>query len=166
MGGEGSPEALAGYLAGYVVKGTEEAHGLDVPVTHPSAIEDSGRTEHVRALMRAAWSLGKVAGLEDLGLRRWCHMLGYRGRVLTASRGFSVTFRALQAARAAYCAEKSGKAAESAVWSYAGQDWGDPNLERYAGQVREDIAENRELAREAENDRRIEEERWSWAGPE
>lgn len=140
LGGEASPEALAGYLAGYVVKGTEEAHGLDVPVTHPSMIEDSGRTEHVRALMRAAWSLGKVAGLEDLGLRRWCHMLGYRGRVVTASRGFSVTFRELRAARAAYRAGTSGKAAESAesaesaVWSYAGQGWGDPNLERYAGQ--------------------------------
>jgi hypothetical protein len=169
LGGAASPEALAGYLAGYVIKGTEDAHGSDVPVTHPSAIEDAGKTEHARALMRAAWRLGAVPELEPLHLRRWCHMLGYRGRVVTASRGFSVTFKALRAARAAFHAgpaADTGETVRVANWTYAGQGYNDPRMGSLAESVREDIEERREMAREALADLRAQEALHDWAEPE
>lgn len=152
--GEGyTPGKVAGYLAKYVSKGTEAAHGADVPIRHLVDIEDAGKTPHVKALMRAAWRLGGFDEFAGMGLRRWCHMLGYGGHVLTASRGFSVTRKALRAARAAYLA--GGQAAavvepvETSLYSFAGRGYGSLALEELAEEVREDIVFRREAARDA-----------------
>jgi hypothetical protein len=146
------PSQVAGYLAKYVSKGTEDAHGLDVPVTHRSQIEDSGTTPHVRALMRAAWLLGRDPELA--GLRRWCHMLGFGGHVLTASRGFSVKRGELRAVRAAHMAGPGGGEIEAGSYTYDGRGYGSLALEELAEDVRAEIESNRQAASDALDDER------------
>ncbi len=157
LDGEGyTARKVASYLAKYVSKGTEDAHGADVPIRRLLDIEDQGKTPHVKALMRAAWRLGGVEAYAQMGLRRWCHMLGYGGHVLTASRGYSVTRTALRAARAQHRANQSPEIAadaldviERSLLSYAGRGYGSQALEELAEDVREDMELNRQAARDA-----------------
>jgi hypothetical protein len=148
-----SPQHVAAYLAKYVTKGTEDVGGADVVIRHRSRIAELGRNAHVRALMYAAWDLGRGPDLADMRMRAWCHALGYRGRVVTASRGFSVTFRDLRAVRAAFMAaergvDTSGTVAES-HFSYAGHGFGSPLLEEWAAELRESAEEARYIAQDA-----------------
>ncbi|MBR7838271.1 hypothetical protein KDL01_33675 [Actinospica durhamensis] len=148
-----SPEHVAAYLAKYVTKGTEDVGGADVVVRHRSRIAELGRNAHVRALMYAAWDLGRVADLARMRTRAWCHTLGYRGRVVTASRGFSVTFKDLRAVRAEFMAAQRGVDTSATVteshFSYVGHGFGSPLLEEWAAELREDRQEARQLARDA-----------------
>ena len=57
---------------------------------------------HQGRLIRAAWHLGSHAHPDFRALRRWAHMLGYRGHFATKSRRYSTTLRALRQARADY----------------------------------------------------------------
>jgi hypothetical protein len=57
---------------------------------------------HQGRLIRAAWRLGSHDHPDFAALRRWAHMLGYRGHFATKSRRYSTTLRALRAARADY----------------------------------------------------------------
>ena len=52
--------------------------------------------------MRTAWRLGGLDELAHLNLRKWAHMLGFRGHFLTKSRRYSTTFTALRQVRAAW----------------------------------------------------------------
>jgi hypothetical protein len=54
---------------------------------------------HVVRLVRACWQLGAYPQLGVLRLRRWAHMLGYRGHWTTRSRRYSTTFRMLRTER-------------------------------------------------------------------
>jgi hypothetical protein len=157
LDGEGyTARKVASYLAKYVSKGTEDAYGADLPVRRLPDIEDLGKTPHVRSLMRAAWRLGGVEAYAQMGLRRWCHMLGYGGHVLTASRGYSVTRTALRAARAQFRGGQAPEATADAVgvierslFSFAGRGYGSRALEELAEDVREDMELNRQTAQDA-----------------
>jgi hypothetical protein len=110
------PRKLAGYLAKYSTKSTEQAGGL----LHPIACEDVEYvkvTEHVRSYLRAAFRFHDVAQRAvservtaeewsdnrekraDPRLGRNAHKLGHRGHCLTKSRHWSTTFTALRQAR-------------------------------------------------------------------
>jgi hypothetical protein len=65
-----------------------------------------GLSEHARTLVETAWRLGGLPELAGLNLRRWAHMLGFRGQFATKSRGYSTTFGALRGERAAWRAEQ------------------------------------------------------------
>ena len=56
------------------------------------------RTHHGR-LIRACLRLGGHSHEDFRALRRWAHMLGYRGHFATKSRRYSTTMRALRASR-------------------------------------------------------------------
>jgi hypothetical protein len=49
--------------------------------------------------VETAWRLGGRSELASMKLRTWTHQLGYRGHVLTKSRRYSTTFKALGAVR-------------------------------------------------------------------
>ena len=155
LDGEGyTARKVASYLAKYVSKGTEDAHGSDVPIRRLLDIEDSGKTPHVRALMRAAWRLGGMELYAETELhRRWTHMLGYGGHVLTASRGYSVTRKVLRRARAEHrvgpVPVETVEAVERSLFSYAGRGYGSLALEELAEDVHEDIESNRQAAQDA-----------------
>ncbi len=100
--GELTAGAVAGYIAKYATKATEDfgpaldrrlnaeqIDGLDVP-------------PHILELVRACWRLGGHPKLKELRLRQWAHMLGFRGHWQTKSRCYSITFTSLRRARADY----------------------------------------------------------------
>ena len=57
---------------------------------------------HQGRLICAAWQLGSHNHADFQALRRWAHMLGYRGHFASKSRRYSTTLKALRQARAGY----------------------------------------------------------------
>ena len=97
--GQISDAALAGYIAKYATKTTGATEGPDRPIRDGSHIAFLDVTEHHRRMIETAWELGGRPEYERLGLRRWAHMLGFRGHFLTKSRRYSVTFTTLRGLR-------------------------------------------------------------------
>ncbi|HEX3781017.1 MAG TPA: replication initiator [Pseudonocardiaceae bacterium] len=96
--GEITDYALAGYIAKYATKGTSTSEAADRPIRSEVDIENLSISEHHRAMIQTAWDLG---GLPGLGfLRRWAHMLGFRGHFLSKSKHYSRSFQDLRAERA------------------------------------------------------------------
>ncbi|MFJ1796658.1 replication initiator [Kitasatospora griseola] len=95
--------AVAAYIAKYATKGAESAAGtLDRPVKLLAELAHLDLSEHARRLVRTCWLLGGLPELEDLRLRAWAHMLGFRGHFSTKTRRYSTTLGALRDARAAW----------------------------------------------------------------
>jgi hypothetical protein len=159
-----SDAKVAGYLAKYTTKSTEDAGGTSRPVTRASHIVGAGRSDHVRALMLTAWRLGGLTEFGKLNIRRWTHMLGYGGHPITKSARYSTTFGALRAVRAAYRAGPAAGLGEAVVvvpaWEYAFTGYPSRSLRLYADQVRRDIEINREESKWALADLLWEERRW------
>lgn len=91
--------SVASYIAKYATKGTGHAPGADTPIRSEQHIADLDVTDHTRTMIRTAWRLGGLPELAELRLRKWAHMLGFRGHFLTKSRRYSTTFTALRGAR-------------------------------------------------------------------
>jgi hypothetical protein len=87
-----SQTAVAGYIAKYATKDAQIAGGLDRRLRYLRQIELADVTDHARRLMSSAWSVSP----------RWAHSFGFRGHFLTKGRRYSMTFRALRGARAAF----------------------------------------------------------------
>lgn len=96
-----SSRAVAAYIAKYATKGAETAGTLDHPIRNPiTDLIGSGVNDHARRMILTCWHLGALPELEDLRLRKWAHMLGFRGHFSTKSRAYSVTLSALRQERA------------------------------------------------------------------
>ncbi|MFS8204312.1 replication initiator (plasmid) [Streptomyces sp. CWNU-52B] len=96
-----SSRAVAGYIAKYATKGAETAGTLDRPIRNPvTDLIGTDVTDHARRMILTCWRLGALPELEDLRLRKWAHMLGFRGHFSTKSRAYSVTLGALRQERA------------------------------------------------------------------
>ncbi|MGH8542388.1 MAG: replication initiator [Gammaproteobacteria bacterium] len=95
-----SAASIAGYIAKYATKssGVTES-GVDRRMRSRDHIKALKISEHHRNMMLTAWDLGGLAAYEDLNLRRWAHMLGFRGHFLTKSKVYSTTFQQLKTAR-------------------------------------------------------------------
>lgn len=96
---DGDPARIAGYVAKYATKGTGTTAGADTPIRSEAHIADLPVSEHARTMIATAWQLGGLPEFADLRLRKWAHMLGFRGHFLTKSRHYSVTFGTLRTAR-------------------------------------------------------------------
>ncbi|SEE87950.1 hypothetical protein SAMN05428954_4303 [Streptomyces sp. 2112.3] len=93
--------AVAAYIAKYATKGAETATGtLDRPLKFLAELAQLDISDHARRMIRTAWTLGGCRDLEDLRLRAWAHMLGFRGHFSTKTRHYSTTLGALRTARA------------------------------------------------------------------
>jgi Replication initiator protein, pSAM2 len=89
--------------------------------------------------VRACWELGGRPGLDSLKLRKWAHMLGFRGHWQTKSRRYSTTMTILRRARAEYARRRRhgdgvpldawGRPEDDelveavATWAYAGRGY-------------------------------------------
>ncbi|MFJ1678342.1 replication initiator [Streptomyces sp. NPDC088251] len=94
---------VAGYVAKYATKGTEAATGtLDHRLKRITDLWFESVPEHAARMIRTAWALGARDDLKHLNLRKWAHMLGFRGHFSTKTRTYSTTLGALRAARAAW----------------------------------------------------------------
>jgi hypothetical protein len=91
--------AVAGYLAKYATKGTDDAGHVSARITE-TTVDIYTDHSHPGRLINAAWQLGDDPDYD--GLRRWAHMLGFGGQFFTKSQRYSTTFRALRAARTDY----------------------------------------------------------------
>ena len=89
---------VAGYLAKYATKSTEQAGGVLHRVAEHE-IDALPVREHVRTYLREAFRLDADPALVDRRLGPCAHALGYRGHCLTKSRRYSTTFKALREAR-------------------------------------------------------------------
>ncbi|WEH16943.1 replication initiator [Streptomyces sp. VNUA24] len=118
-----SSRAVAAYIAKYATKGAETAGTLDRPIRNPiTDLIGSGVTDHARQLILTCWHLGARPELEALRLRKWAHMLGFRGHFSTKSRAYSVTLGALRQERADH-----NEALTRARAAEAGHPLPDPN---------------------------------------
>jgi hypothetical protein len=100
--GDISSGKVAGYLAKYATKAAEPAGLTAVRITADTISHYAAAPTHQGRLIRACWKLGADAHPAFKALRRWAHMLGYRGHFLTKSRRYSVTFKTLRVARATW----------------------------------------------------------------
>ena len=109
---------VAGYLAKYATKSTEQAGGVLHRVTEHE-LDALAVREHVRAYLGAAFALAADRALADRRFAACAHALGYRGHCLTKSRRYSTTFKALRQAREqhvhAQLLARSGDAMQRAI---------------------------------------------------
>ncbi|MFI1735252.1 replication initiator [Streptomyces acidicola] len=111
-GQELTERAVAAYIAKYATKGAETATGaLDRPLKFAAELAQLDISDHARSLIRTAWALGARKDLEELRLRAWAHMLGFRGHFSTKSRRYSTTLGALRDARAEWRRAQAAAAA-------------------------------------------------------
>src|SRR5205823_4230714 len=97
--GQVTDVAVASYLAKYATKSTEAVGPLAVHITRENLRLYGNPASHQGRLIRAAWQLGNHPHPDFQALRRWAHMVGYRGHFATKSRRYSTTMRALRTAR-------------------------------------------------------------------
>jgi hypothetical protein len=97
--GELTPEHAARYIAKYSTKSAED-FGVGERRITPEVLPLLGVTDHVDQLVRVAWQLGEHEVYE--GLRRWVHMLGFRGHFASKSRRYSTTLGAIRGERRVY----------------------------------------------------------------
>ena len=129
--GEVTDGHVASYLAKYATKSTETVGGVPGRITLANLHHHANPRSHHGRLIRAAWHLGGHNHDDFKALRRWAHMLGFRGHFITKSRGYSVTLKLLRTARADWrrrrhrTAEHTGEETTLVVGllSYAGSGW-------------------------------------------
>ncbi len=100
--GEMTDAALAGYIAKYATKGTGAHDGADRPICDIDHVEHLPIPAHHRRMITTAWELGGRDEYEGLHLRKWAHMLAFRGHFLTKSRRYSTTFTSMRGDRRAH----------------------------------------------------------------
>jgi hypothetical protein len=104
-----SAEQVAAYVAKYATKATESfGTRLDHRITADDLDTlDAQLPAHAATLVRACWELGGRPELANLRLRKWAHMLGFRGHWHTKSRRYSTTMTVLRRARVAYARRRA-----------------------------------------------------------
>ncbi|GHG04639.1 replication initiator [Streptomyces althioticus] len=130
---------VAGYVAKYATKGTEAATGtLDHRLKRITDLWFESVPEHAARMIRTAWALGTRDDLKHLNLRKWAHMLGFRGHFSTKTRAYSTTLSALRAARAAWHRRHTPPPHPTTLvlahWAYDGTGL-TPDLERLAALI-------------------------------
>ncbi|WP_328697076.1 replication initiator [Streptomyces sp. NBC_00342] len=131
---EFTDQAVAAYVAKYATKSADASATLDhtllcrpcqglgatvLPHGTPrpcSACDGTGQARplsrlpvarHVRQMIRTCWELGRLPEFAHLKLRKWAHMLGFRGHFSTKSRSYSTTLGALRDARRTWRTEQA-----------------------------------------------------------
>ncbi|MFI9813202.1 replication initiator [Saccharothrix variisporea] len=126
-----SDARLAAYVAKYATKGTGARDTPDRPIRSQLDIDHLRVSDHHRRMIQSAWDLGDLRFYEELNLRKWAHMLGFRGHFLTKSKHYSTTFKRIRedrrAFRAAETLERLGLEADSVVvvndWAFVGSGY-------------------------------------------
>jgi hypothetical protein len=196
--GELTDQKVAGYVAKYATKAAESTGTLDRPVvcwrckgnghdpddmgackgcsgrgTRHDDVHHLVANPHAQAMISACWTLGGYVELEELRLRPWAHMLGFRGHFSTKSRRYSTTLAALRHARRRWRDQRllavlgyaptgmilrgnktsdhcGGDGDETILvlgqWQYIGQGHS-PGEAVYAQTIAHDLAESRRIAR-------------------
>jgi hypothetical protein len=148
---------VAGYIAKYATKSTEDSGGVRYRIEHAHELRDLRCREHAKRLITSAWQLGERVDVDEKRMRRWAHQFGFGGHCFTKSRRFSTTFKALRDARATHAAAAAGEASaksdhnliQVSVWRYAGSGYRKAGDALLADSSHARAREHRRLAREA-----------------
>jgi hypothetical protein len=95
------------------------------------AIDHLPMADHARRMVQTAWDLGALEQYSSLNLRKWAHMLGFRGHFLTKSKAYSTTFGAIRGERREFRArevlDRLGVDPDSVLvvndWTYTGSGY-------------------------------------------
>ncbi len=104
---EGCQQQVAGYLAKYATKSTEQAGGSVYRVA-PGELDRLHLREHPKRFVQTGFGLHERN--REVRLARCAHQNGYRGHCLTKSRRYSTTFTALRRAREQWVHEQFAQA--------------------------------------------------------
>lgn len=141
-----SEQAVSAYVAKYATKAAEVTGTVDRRIRSHREIAALDVCRHVRRMITTAWTLGGNPAYRHLQLRRWAHMLGYRGHFSTKSRVYSTTLGALRKVRSDYRAREQATEAgwpapeeTGAVggWTYTGQGYLAEGEALIASEIRE-----------------------------
>jgi hypothetical protein len=117
----GKVSGVARYLAKYLSKDASESGVLDHRLGE-GELDLLDLPEHLGRIVATAWQLGSDEGARRF--RRWAHALAFSGHVLTKSKRFSTTFKALRFIRYSWRSEDSAEEepGDTAItaWSFAG----------------------------------------------
>lgn len=97
--------SLSGYIAKYATKGSGKSEATDRPIRSQIHLDDLDVSQHHRRIMQTCWDLGDTEQhpeLAGMNLRKWTHMLGFRGHFLTKSHHYSTTFTLIRGERRTY----------------------------------------------------------------
>jgi hypothetical protein len=111
-------------------------------------------------MIQTAWDLGDLPAYADLKLRRWAHMLGFRGHFLTKSKHYSTTFGAIRgerrAFRAAEALDRLGVEPDTVLvvndWAYTGSGYHNDAERELASAIAERVRDHRRRKYEQEGD--------------
>jgi hypothetical protein len=117
---------VASYLAKYATKSTDGSAELARRFRSRDEIERASLSDHHRRLALLAWGFHRDRSLRGVDLRRHAHCFGFSGQHLTKSRGYSVTFHELRAARAEHMRPRNEVVALDDSFFFAGQGYRDP----------------------------------------
>ena len=156
--GEITDQHLAGYIAKYATKGTSTSEAADKPIRSQLDIDHLRCTPHHRRIIQTAWDLGGRPDYEDLNLRRWAHMLGFRGHFLTKSKHYSTTFTRMREDRRAYRLTESLQRLEITEpvlvvndWDFTGVGYRNDAERELAAGISERVRDTRTRKHEQEN---------------
>ncbi|MCC8244241.1 replication initiator [Saccharothrix luteola] len=143
---------LAAYVAKYATKGTGARDTPDRPIRSQLDIDHLRVSDHHRHMIQTAWDLGDLGFYDELNLRKWAHMLAFRGHFLTKSKHYSTTFKRIRedqrAYRAAETLERLGLAAEEVIvvndWAYAGSGYANDAERELASGIAERLRAQRQ----------------------
>jgi hypothetical protein len=143
---------LAAYVAKYATKGTGARDTPDRPIRSQLDIDHLRVSDHHRRMIQTAWDLGCLHFYDELNLRKWAHMLGFRGHFLTKSKHYSTTFKRIRedrrAFRAAETLERLGLAADEVIivndWAYAGSGYANDAERELASGIAERLRAQRQ----------------------
>lgn len=139
----GSDRRVACYVAKYATKTTGGSVALAHRFASRGEIEHAKVAAHHRQLALMAWDLEREPELMSLRLRRHAHALGYRGQLVTKSRGYSTTFARLRTARLEYRSKTTGDDPVRGSFGYTGRGYDDPLSAPWAEALAEARVEHR-----------------------
>ncbi len=155
--GASSRRGVAGYVAKYATKSSDDDGVLDRKIRSEVDLEFRNLTLHLRRLAETAWRLGKDPAYGDLPLRPWAHTLGFRGHWMTKSRQWSTTFKFLRAERARWQDDRRKRLAGNSVfgevpkrYEFVGIGWRNAGEEYFAATKQREMFEVRVMLREVE----------------
>jgi hypothetical protein len=157
--GQISEARLAAYIAKYATKGTGKTEAADRPIRSQLDIDFLPVSTHHRRMIQTAWDLGDLFQYEGLNLRRWAHMLAFRGHFLTKSRAYSTTFSTIRGDRRAFrlaeTLDRLGLQADTVLvvndWAFEGSGYADDAERELAAAIADRIRSDRQQKYDQEN---------------
>jgi len=120
------------YVAKYATKTTDGTKELARPFHSRRQIRHLIDDPHAQALALTAWDLDLCATWAPLRLRDHAHAFGFTGQLITKSRDYSTTFKALRGARAEFMSSRNLGDPLEGTFHYEGRGYDDPKATQLA----------------------------------